>query len=78
VYDDPSTNIDAIEWLKVQHNSSAKLAMTPLLVLAESNRLSLLKVEELPDRVVVLQRRSDTLNQLTRTVHKILRTWGFE
>src|SRR5215217_3224898 len=39
VYDDPSTNVDAIEWLQIQHGTSAKLAMTPLLVLAESSRL---------------------------------------
>jgi len=78
-YDDPATNIDAIEWLKRQHtDKSAELAMTPLLILADSNRVPELRHEELPDRVVVLQRRSDTLNQLTRTVRRLLQVWQWQ
>jgi response regulator RpfG family c-di-GMP phosphodiesterase len=79
VYDQPDTNIDAVEWLQLQHmDLKPQLAMIPLLVLADSTRVSELRVHELPDRVVVLQRRSDTLNQLTRTVKRILNVWGFE
>ena len=79
VYDDPTTNIDAIHWVEMQHmDNNAQLAMTPLLILADASRVPDLQVEELPDRVVVLQRRADTLNQLTRTVKRLLRVWGLD
>jgi response regulator RpfG family c-di-GMP phosphodiesterase len=79
VYDQPDTNIDAVEWLQIQHTDlKPQLAMTPLRVLADAVRVPELRVQEIPDRVVVLQRRADTLNQLTRTVKRILNVWGFE
>ncbi|HLY27152.1 MAG TPA: hypothetical protein VKQ72_12480 [Aggregatilineales bacterium] len=79
VYDDPTTNVDALRWLEIQHtDSQAQLAMIPLLVLADATRLAALKDEQMPDRVVVLQRRSDTLNQLTRAVKTLIRVWGMD
>ena len=79
VYDDPSTDVDAVRWLEMQHTDrEAWMAMTPLLILADSARIPVLRIEELPDRVVVLQRRADTLNQLTRAVKRLLRVWQLE
>jgi response regulator RpfG family c-di-GMP phosphodiesterase len=78
-YDDPATNIDAVEWLQRQHtDKNPELAMTPLLILADSHRVLELREQELPDRVVVLQRRLDTLNQLTRTVRRLLQVWQMQ
>ncbi|MBX3064308.1 MAG: hypothetical protein U0528_03395 [Anaerolineae bacterium] len=72
-YDDPETGFDALLWLEKQHNDRFSwLATTPLMILADVSRLSQLRLEELPDRVVVLQRRADTLNQLTRMVRRLL------
>src|SRR5262249_55391438 len=77
VYDDPATNVDALRWLEMQHtDSQPQLAMIPLLILADAARLPILKAEQMADRVVVLQRRSDTLNQLTRAVKHLIRVWG--
>ena len=79
VYDDPTNNIDALRWLEIQHmDRKPRLAMVPLLILADSARVPYLHFEELPDRVVVLQRRSDTLNQLTRAVKRLLRIWELD
>ncbi|MEP7289018.1 MAG: hypothetical protein ABI947_24960 [Chloroflexota bacterium] len=73
VYDDPATGIDAFKWIEMQHTDRlARLAVTPLLILADHSRIGQLRIEELADRVVVLQRRADTLNQLTRTVKRLL------
>jgi hypothetical protein len=79
VYDDPEQGVDALKWLEIQHTDRYSwMATTPLLILADSARLSLLRAEELPDRVVVLQRRADTLNQLTHMVKYLLRVWDLE
>lgn len=79
VYDDPDAGVDALEWLRRQHTDRfGWMATTPLLILADTSRMAVLKPEELPDRVVVLQRRADTLNQLTRMVAYMLRVWGLE
>jgi DNA-binding response OmpR family regulator len=76
VYDDPDTDIDAVRWLEMQHTDrNAWMAMTPLLILADSSRVPELSIEELPDRVIILRRHADTLNQLTRAVKRILRVW---
>ena len=79
VYDDPATNIDAVRWIETQHmDDDPQWAMIPILILADASRVPALQVQELPDRVVVLQRRSDTLNQLTRMVKRLLRVWELE
>ncbi len=79
VYDDPATDVDAVHWLELQHSDrEAWMAMTPLLVLADTTRVPDLQVEELPDRVVVLRRHADTLNHLTRAVKRLLRIWQLE
>ena len=79
VYDDPATNIDAVRWLELQHaDRDPQLVMTPLLILADATRAGYLRFEELPERVVVVQRRADTLNQLTRTVKHLLSVWNLE
>ncbi len=79
VYDDPATDVDAVHWLEMQHmDREAWMAMTPLLILADASRVPTLRIEELPDRVVVLQRRADTLNQLTRAVKRLLRIWQLD
>jgi len=74
VYDEPDKGIDGIRWLEIQHTDrDPQLAMTPLLILADQSRVPTLREEELPDRVIVLPLRSDTLNQTTRTVKRLLR-----
>ncbi|SRR5260221_1821773 len=79
VYDDPEANVDAIRWLQLQHEDRvARLAMIPLLILADAERIPTLRFEEIADRVVILQRRADTLNQLTRTVRRLLHVWGLD
>ncbi len=79
VYDDPSTNIDAVRWLELQHSDRMpQLAMTPLLILADAARVPTLRIQELPDRVVVILRRADTLNNLSRTVKYLLNLWQLE
>jgi ABC-type Na+ transport system ATPase subunit NatA len=76
VYDDPASDVDAVKWIELQHMAKdSHTAITPLLILADSSRMETLRTEELPDRVVVLQRRADTLNQLTRTVKRLLKVW---
>jgi hypothetical protein len=78
VYDDLAQQIDALKWLALQHgdNKHGWLATVPLLILADAARVPLLRKEEIPDRVVVLQRRADTLNQVTRTVKTLLHNSG--
>ena len=79
VHDDPSSDVDAAHWLEMQHTDRvAALTMTPLIILADSERAAVLRVQELPDRVIVLRNRADTLNQLTRTVQRTLRVWGLD
>jgi DNA-binding response OmpR family regulator len=79
VHDDPAANIDAVRWLESQHTDRVwQLALTPLLILADAMRARELRIHELPDRVIVLQRRSDTLNQLARTASRVLRLAAFE
>jgi hypothetical protein len=79
VHDDPNANVDAVRWLELQHyDPMAQLAITPLMILADAARVPSLKVEELPDRVVVIPRRADTLNQLARTVKRLLKVWQLE
>ena len=79
VHDDPNANVDAVRWLELQHYDRApQLAMTPLMVLADASRLPTLSVEELPDRVVVIPRRADTLNQMARAVKRLLKVWQIE
>jgi CheY-like chemotaxis protein len=74
VYDDSDSGIDALEWLRLQHTDRhGWMATTPLIILADALRVDMLKHEELPDRVIVLQRRADTLNHLTRIVNQLLR-----
>ena len=79
VYDDPDSGVDALRWLALQHGDRfGWMATTPLLILADASRVPFLRYEELPDRVVVLPRRADTLNQLTHMVKYLLRVWGIE
>ncbi len=63
----------------MQHmDSNPQLAMIPILILADASRVPELRIEELSDRVVVLQRRADTLNQLTRMVRQLLHVWQLD
>ncbi len=79
VHDDLNANVDAVHWLEMQHRDRVgQLAMTPLLVLADASRVPTLRIEELPDRVVIIPRRSDTLNQMARTVKRLLKVWQVE
>ncbi len=79
IYDDPVSNVDALRWLEMQHSDNLpQLAMTPLVILADAARLPALRDEQMPDRVILLQRRADTLNHLTRTVKHLIRVWGLE
>jgi CheY-like chemotaxis protein len=74
VYDETDSGIDALEWLRLQHTDRFSwMATTPLIILADAVRVDMLKHEELPERVIVLQRRADTLNHLTRIVNQLLR-----
>jgi hypothetical protein len=77
VQDDLANGIDALIWLDLQHAQSVGwLATVPLIILATEDRLPVLLREQLPDRVVVLQRRADTLNRLTQTARALLRAWS--
>ena len=79
VHDDLAADVDALRWLEMQHTDRASwLAMTPLMILADAERVPTLRAEELPDRVIVLQKRADTLNQLNRAVKRLLRLWQLE
>ncbi len=79
VLDDPDAQVDAVQWLERQHTDpNAALAMTPLIILANAARVPELRVQELPDRVIVLRNRADTLNQMTRTVRRLLNVWGLD
>lgn len=54
-FDNPRANLDAKDWLDIQHSDlEAPLAMIPLLIVAEHRRAEQLKVHELPGRVQVL------------------------
>lgn len=79
VQDDPASNVDAVRWIELQHmDRVSALAMTPIIILADAARVTFLRIEELPDRVIILQNRADTLNQLTRTVKRVLSVWGLD
>ena len=79
VHDDPDDQIDAAHWIEIQHNDRvAALAVTPLIVLASPARAAELRPNELPDRVIILRNRADTLNQLTRKVQQLLHIWGLD
>jgi hypothetical protein len=79
VHDTPAEDVDALEWIGCQHGDhDPHLAMIPLVILAEAARVPTLKIEALPDRIIILQNRADTLNQLTRTVKRTLRVWGLD
>lgn len=79
VHDDLTNKVDAREWIGMQHyDHDARLAMTPIVVLADGARLPLLRPEAQPDRVIILQNRADTLNHLTRTVKRTLRIWELD
>jgi hypothetical protein len=79
VHDDPANGIDALHWLEMQHkDSDARLAMIPLIILTDGARLPTLQAEAQPDRVIILQNRADTLNQLTRTVKRTLKIWELD
>lgn len=74
VYDDPQSGLDALDWIKAQHYARESwLATLPLIVLADAARMDTLRIERIPDRVIVLQRKSDSLNQLTRYVKYLTR-----
>src|SRR5258708_3030191 len=73
IYEAPETKIDARTWIEIQHTDRMlRLATTPLLVLADASRVPLLRIDQLPDRVVIVPRRADTLNQLSRSVKRLL------
>jgi hypothetical protein len=73
VYDNPDGGIDALKWLEMQHTARLGwLAAVPLMILADASRAAELRPHELSDRVTVVLRRSDTLNQLSRTVKRLL------
>ena len=75
--DNPRAGIDGAHWLEVQHSDSeVSLAMTPLLILAETGRAERLKVHELPDRVQILPLML-TPEQLVWHIHDILSVWSF-
>lgn len=76
VHDDPGAGIDALRWLQIQHTApQGWMATTPLIILADESRMPELRREELPDRVLVLQRRADTLNRLGYVTRALLNLW---
>lgn len=55
VFDNPRAGLDASEWLHIQHSDSvASLAMTPLLIIATSQRMAQLTIDQLPGRVQLM------------------------
>jgi hypothetical protein len=78
VNDDPDQRIDAVRWITLQHTDRmAWMAVTPLIILAGAERASVLRLEQMPDRVLLLQRRPDTLNRLTQAIRYLLRAYGW-
>jgi len=79
VHDDPDEKIDAAQWLQLQHTDQVgALAMIPLIILASPARALELRPNELPDRVIIVRNRADTLNQMARTIQRLLRVWGLD
>lgn len=75
--DNPKAGLDAAHWLETQHSDSeSALAMTPLLIIAETTRAPRLIVHELPDRVKVLSKPL-TPENLLAAAHHILNAWRF-
>ena len=55
VFDNPRAGLDASQWLQIQHSDSvASLAMTPLLIIATSQRAAQLTIDQLPGRVQLM------------------------
>ncbi len=79
VHDDPNAGIDAIKWIEMQHmDPLPALPMVPIIIVCDLSRLATLRFEEIVDRVIVLQNRADTLNQLARTVKRVLHVWELD
>lgn len=75
--DSRKSGLDAIKWLEVQHSDSEPaLAMTPVLIIADANRVERLRLHELPDRIKVLQRPLPP-EDLIDEAHQILMAWDF-
>lgn len=75
--DDPKQGIDGARWLEMQHSDvETSLVMTPLLILANADRVERLRIHELPDRVRVLQRPIE-LRELVQVAQQMLSQWEF-
>lgn len=75
--DNPKAGLDAAHWLEIQHSDTeSTLAMTPLLIVADTHRATRLYVHELPDRVKVLPKPL-TAELLLAAAHHILNAWQF-
>lgn len=72
VVDNPAAGLDGSNWLALQHaDTSAVLAIIPLIIIATNKRATTLKVHELPGRVQVL-RAPHQLERLLPTIIKLL------
>lgn len=74
--DNLRSGIDAEQWLLEQHNGqSSRLAMIPLIMLADRRRVDALRIHELPDRVMVLDASID-VSALEAQIRHLLMLWG--
>lgn len=72
VVDNPRAGLDASKWLQIQHTDSvASLAMTPLLIMASTQRAAQLTIDQLPGRVQILVTPVD-ISILVAKVHEML------
>jgi hypothetical protein len=76
VNDDPPAGVDAVRWIERQHaDPVAQLAVTPLIILAGTGRVNLLRAQEILNRIVVIARPPDPHN-LVKTVGWLVDLWA--
>jgi CheY-like chemotaxis protein len=76
VMDDPKNDLDAIEWLELQHaDADPVLAMTPLLIIADARQNDEVRLQELPDRVRVVVRPLSP-DTLIHAVRHLISAWS--
>ncbi|NJL94508.1 MAG: hypothetical protein HC915_12700 [Anaerolineae bacterium] len=75
IVDDPKNHLDAIEWLELQHiDSDPLLPMLPLLIVTGRQGGAEARLQELPDRVQVLERPLDP-EALIEKVRAMINAW---
>jgi DNA-binding response OmpR family regulator len=71
IKDDQKKGLDAIKWLEAQHaHTDPSLPLIPLLIITDKHHREAARLQELPDRVRVLERplRPEVLLQTVQTM----------